>query len=610
MRKLLILNLLICFSRVGFTQDKLSFAASETITGFLGDRLIHSYDNRILSQDADLLIEPFKHRNETSLWQSEFWGKWCTSAVLAYKYHPTSALKTKLKEAVYGLIATQTPDGYIGNYAEKARLQQWDIWGRKYCMLGLLDYYQISKDLKILHAAKGIADNLIDDLKKTDGILVTKGNYRGMAASSILEPICILYNLTKNKKYLDFAQEIVRQWETPFGPQLISESKTDVAKRFPKPINWYSFEQGQKAYEMMSCYEGLLELFRITGKPEYKTAVEDTWQNIYDTEINLAGSGASSEMWFGGKQLQANPIHHYMETCVTVTWIKLSHQLFRLTGEAKYADAVEQTFYNALLGSMSVNGMTWAKYTPLSGLRLPGDGQCGMDLNCCIASGPRGLFNFPEHMVMKSKDGIYVNYYAGGIFHTSSPKGNLVVIKQQTTYPESGYISIMISPAKSETFEISVRIPAWSKANSIKINGQSAGNITTGYNQINRSWKDGDVIDIELDMRGRVAYIGDKPAYFAILRGPILLARDERFKGINIGAMINPAVENSYVALERVPATDSWMHFKMKSSPESYKESEAALVSVDLCDYASAGNGENATFFRSWFPQLIDPRQM
>ena len=44
---------------------------------------------------------------------------------------------------------------------------------------------------------------------------------------------------------------------------------------------------------MMSCYEGLLELYRLTGKEKYKEAVEKTWENIRDTEINIAGSGSA-----------------------------------------------------------------------------------------------------------------------------------------------------------------------------------------------------------------------------------------------------------------------------------------------------------------------------
>jgi DUF1680 family protein len=264
----------------------------------------------------------------------------------------------------------------------------------------------------------------MEELATKKILIVKKGNHRGMAATSVLEPICNLYAITKEKKYLEFAEEIVRQWETSEGPQLISKSGTNVSERFPKPQNWFGWEQGQKAYEMMSCYEGLLELYRLTGKEEYKKAVEKTWDNINETEINIAGSGSSVECWFGGKNLQTLPINHYQETCVTVTWIKLCQQLLRLTGDAKYADAIEQSFYNALLGAMKPDGTDWAKYSPLAGERLQGSEQCGMGLNCCVASGPRGLFTIPLTAVMSEKEGLRVNFFVEGTYHLQTPGGN------------------------------------------------------------------------------------------------------------------------------------------------------------------------------------------
>ena len=318
-------------------SDALRVNEGARMTGFVAKKMDLSYRNRILAQDVDHLIEPFRHRTETRLWQSEFWGKWFTSAVLAYRYHPTEELKKILHSAVEGLLSTQTSDGYIGNYKAENRLEQWDIWGRKYCLLGLLDYYELTKDRKVINAAKRLADHLIKEINDRDGVIVNKGNYRGMAASSVLEPMVRLYTSTGNKAYLSFAQKIVDQWETPEGPMLISKANVNVSERFPKPENWYSPEQGQKAYEMMTCYEGLLELYRVTGNKSYKEAVEKTWENIKNTEINIAGSGASEEMWFKGKERQTHPVAHYQETCVTVTWIKLNQQLLRLTGEAKYA---------------------------------------------------------------------------------------------------------------------------------------------------------------------------------------------------------------------------------------------------------------------------------
>jgi DUF1680 family protein len=596
-------------------SDRLKLTENVKLQGFVGDRLNASYLNRIIAQDVDRLVAPFTNRIESSCWQSEFWGKWFTSAVLAYRFKPELLLKKKLDDAVNGLIATQTPDGYIGNYADDKHLAAWDIWGRKYCMLGLLAYYDLTNEPKALLAARQEADFLMNEIGERNLLIVKLGNHRGMAASSVLEPICLLYSRTGDKRYLDFAEEIVRQWETPDGPQLISKADTDVSKRFPKPkSNWYGWEQGQKAYEMMSCYEGLLELYRITGKNGYKVAVEKTWDNIFDTEINITGSGSSIEAWFEGKKYQTLPIAHYQETCVTATWIKFSQQLLRLTGDAKYADAIEQTFYNALLGSMNYDGSDWAKYTPLAGQRLEGSEQCGMGLNCCVASGPRGLFTFPLTTVMSANDGLQVNFFAAGKYTLQTPGKQQIVVIQDTDYPVSGKILIKLLLKKPEKMKVLVRIPLWSVKSTLFVNAEKVSGLIPGqYASVERPWKNDDALELNLDMRGRVLTFGEFPKNKVIVRGPVVLSRDERLSDLPIESVLKPLVDKEgYIELQPLEEKKAgiWMEFKAPFMPESYLEKGADPVWINLCDYASAGNAnEGHPFFNIWLPQLHDPRE-
>jgi len=594
--------------------DTLFPAQSATMGGYVGGKLDASYKNRILAQDINRLVEPFKNRTEDRCWQSEFWGKWFTSAVLAYRYRPELQLKTKLDQAVSGLLSTQTPDGYIGNYADNKQLEQWDIWGRKYCMLGLLAYYDLTKDKNTLMAIRKLADHLIKELADKNALIVKKGNHHGMAASSVLEPICLLYSRTGDRRYLDFANEIVREWETLDGPQLISKSGVDVAKRFPKPQNWFGSEQGQKAYEMMSCYEGLLELYRLTGKSEYREAVEKTWQNIFDTEINIAGTGSGVECWFGGKSLQTMHIDHYQETCVTATWIKLSQQLLRLTGDVKYADAIEQNYYNALLGAMYTDGSDWAKYSPLAGQRLRGSEQCGMGLNCCVASGPRGLFTLPLTAVMGEKDGISVNFFVDGSYRLLTPKGKIMEVIQQTDYPLSGNISLKVLVPKEEQLKVRIRIPLWSQRSVLTINGQPVENVVHGkFAEISRVWKSGDVISLAVDMRGRIVRMGNLPENIAIVRGPIVLTRDARLGAPHVDETIKPVIDkDGFVNLEPAGTNQEgiWMKYKGAFMIESHQEAENKPVEITFCDYASAGNTlDENSWFRVWLPQSFDPRK-
>jgi DUF1680 family protein len=594
-------------------NDRLVAADAAAMQGFIGNKLDLSYTNRILAQNVDNLVEPFRHRTETHLWQTEFWGKWFTSAVLAYRYHPTPELKKVLQSAVTGLISTQTPDGYIGNYKAENRLEEWDIWGMKYCMLGLLDYYELTGDKASLDATIKLADYLIKAIDDKDGIIVNKGNYRGMAASSVLGAILRLYTKTNNKKYLDFGEKIVAQWETPGGPQLISKAKVNVSERFPKPKTWYSWEQGQKAYEMMSCYEGLLELYRITGKEGYKTAVEDTWNNIRNTEINIAGSGASVEMWFGGKKRQTSPVAHFQETCVTVTWIRLNQDLFRLTGEAKYAHAIEESYYNALIGALSADGAEWAKYTPLNGQRLPGSGQCGMKLNCCNANGPRGQFTLPFTSVMSMKEGISINFFVEGSYQLKTLTGKRITINQKTDYPVSGNIEFGLDMDAPEAMTIGIRIPSWSIHTELKINGEEIKNIKPGeYAEIKKTWSPNDKISLKLDMHGRLEIEGGDHKYAAILRGPVVLCRDTQLPDTNLGKVITPIQDaNGYIQLSSPDSNNknTWLEYVATFLPESYTEEGPMPIKVSLCDYASAGNGKEPSTFQVWIPQLYDPRE-
>ena len=109
---------LIAFAQKRVINDVLQTAQSVRMQGFIGEKLDAAYQNRILAQDVDHFVEPFKNRNEDRCWQTEFWGKWFTSAVLAYRYKPTAELKKTLDYAVDELIKTQLADGYIGNYLE------------------------------------------------------------------------------------------------------------------------------------------------------------------------------------------------------------------------------------------------------------------------------------------------------------------------------------------------------------------------------------------------------------------------------------------------------------------------------------------------------------
>jgi uncharacterized protein len=594
-------------------NDKFVLNTGSTIlNGYLGNKIDLCIANRIKAQDEDYLVEQFRHRNETKLWQTEFWGKWITSAAGAYRYKHDPELLKMIVKSVHSLMNTQTKDGYIGNYADGYHLQGWDIWGRKYTLLGLLACYDVCGEKNILNSAVLLADNFVNEIYSSKKNIAVLGNYRGMPSSSVLEPIVLLYNQTGEKRFLDFAKYIVESWEAENGPQLISKAvnNADVAVRFPFPQKWDSWDNGQKAYEMMSCYEGLLELHRITGEPTYLQAVEMSVKNIVDTEINVVGSGASRECWYYGKKNQIYPSYNTMETCVTMSWMKLCYNLLRLTGKSIYADQIEKSSYNALLASMMPDGSSFAKYIPLEGSRNLSEGQCEMNINCCTANGPRAFVMLPDFAIMKSENGIVVNLYCQSETKIPLDKNNILTLQQITDYPVSDSITFQVSIMKEAEFSIALRIPTWSEVNTLLVNGEVLGNIETGtYKIIHRLWKSGDKIILKLDLRGRIKNLDH---HYAVTRGPIVLARDSRAGDgfVDETSGINLKAGPFKLTADDSKPKDVWMSFSTSLIMGSDWEDRNKIKNIHFYDFASAGNTWNSSNrYKVWQIETLDVRK-
>jgi DUF1680 family protein len=583
--------------------EKLTWLAPGAVTlgGPMGEALARSEQHRILAQDVDALLKPFRERKDKHEWRSEFWGKWITSAIAAWRYHPDPQLRAAIEQAVAGLIATQTADGYIGAYPDGGHLQRWDIWGRKYTLLGLLAWHEASGDEAALAAARREADFLLSEVGPGRASPFTNDMWNGMASSSVLEPMVLLYRRTGDSRYLAFAQYLVDAWAGPTGPDLLNKSLagTPVFDMFPKPkpvVKDYHDHGKSKAYEMMSCYEGLAELYRVTGDPRYLEAVQKVYADIRDTEITVIGSGSDWERWYNGKRRQTEVWSKGMETCVTVTWIKLAGQVFRLTEDPACMDEIERATFNALLGAQAVDGTWWCHHTPLAGVKERAPEQCDMAQNCCVASGPRGLTLLPRLAIMNRADGPVLNLYAPMQAEVALAGGGKVKLEEKTEYPAGGAVEIKVDPDQSREFTLSLRIPGWSERTRLTINGKPQPDVSPQtYMRLRRRWQAGDVVRLELDMRARVVSAPGDARYVAVIRGPLVLARDERLAP---GTVEQPVALRAGEIIDVQPVAGS----RPATVAQVFSVGDSGLL---MCDFASAGNTwTDASRYRVWMPRL------
>jgi DUF1680 family protein len=603
-------------------QDKFTALpyGSLSIGGEVGEKIDLCIENRVMAQDIGRLILPFQLRNDENWgFRCEFWGKWVTSAMLGYGYKPVPPYREIIDNAVNGLLLTQTADGYIGTYPDQHHLKDWDIWGRKYVLLGLLAYYDQIGDPATLEAAERVADHLIGEAGPGSSVNLAETGWigwKGLASSSVLEPIALLYQRTGKQKYLDLAEHIVQLWKspnklTPTGIRLVDEAVAET------PL--WEMAGAPKAYEMMSCFEGLCELYRITGNQDYLKATRQLVKSIIRDEIMLVGSGSLHEIWCNGKMRQNDPMYQGLETCVTVTWMKLLYQMLRLTGDSMYADQLEISLYNALLASQTPDGEWWSYYTGLMGERVPSHLQfADVVMSCCVANGPRAMLLTPSWAVMRSENGFAVNLYAPMQGKMQSPGNQPFTLEMSTRYPVGGNVAITLSIPKKERFDIRLRIPEWSKKTVVTVNGERyRKKVSPGsYLTLKREWCNRDKIEVSFDMTGYVVNAPSGVPDAAIRRGPVILASDTRLIPFRHGVEVPPMYRYSFrknrdgsidlTLVDNPPVKEIWMTFQVPVTDESGKQHE-----LPMCDYASAGNSWKAgNLFRVWLPQPFDFRHL
>jgi DUF1680 family protein len=371
------------------------------IGGMLGERMKLNLEGRLLKVDEAAILGGFQKRPGSHPWIGEHVGKFLHAGVNTWLYTKDARIKEKIDRVAQELMKCQMSDGYLGTYADDKRWTSWDVWVHKYNLIGLLAYYDAMGDEKALKVCRGMGDLLCKTFGDGDqGTIEGKdigkaGEHMGMAATSILEPMCYLYRHTGEKKYLDFCFYITRAMDK--NAHVIS-SLTETKKVYGTANN--------KAYEMLSNLVGLVELYRITGDEKFLTPPVNAWEDIVARRLYITGTTSSHEFFQSDGHLPGGESDDVGEGCVTVTWMQLNLSLLKLKGEAKYADQLECTIYNQLLAAQEKNSGDICYFTPLMGAKKPTH-----EINCCLSSEPRGISMIPLAAVGRIGDGVAVNLY-------------------------------------------------------------------------------------------------------------------------------------------------------------------------------------------------------
>jgi DUF1680 family protein len=292
------------------------------------------------------------------------------------------------------------------------------------------------------------------------------------------------------------------------------------------------------AVRAVYVYSAMADAAMELQDPVYQGAVQSIWSDLVQKKYYVTGGVGSGESAEGFGRDYSLPNTAYCESCSGCGELIFQHKMNMAYSDAIYADLMEDTLYNAILGSVDLTGDNFTYTNPLvgDGLRYPWH-VCP----CCVGNIPRVLLNLPEWMYARAPDGLDVNLYIGSTVNVGAVAGTPLELVQQTDYPWKGAVSLTVNPAAPTTFTLRLRIPDHNTSRlytatpqvsgylSLAVNGEAISpKIENGYVAIQRSWKAGDKIDLELPMQVQRIKADDKVAAdvgrVALRYGPLIYA--------------------------------------------------------------------------------------
>ena len=253
-----------------------------------------------------------------------------------------------------------------------------------------------------------------------------------------------------------------------------------------------------------------------------------------------------------GRQFQLPQEAAHNEICAQIGMLLYSWRMFQTTVDPKYVDNIENELYNGILSGISLDGKDFfytealrrTKEFPYV-MRWPKHRQHYISCFCCPPNTLRTLCEAQEYAYSISGDKLYVNLYGQNALKLKD-----LEVEQQTNYPWDGRVTLTVKKAK-KLQTIIMHKPNWCDRYEVKVNGEPADlNIT-------RKWKQGDIIELTLDMPVRLVeanpLVEEAKNQVAIMRGPIVYCLEGQ--DVQGGVRINDIAIPANIRLKEVPFT-------------------------------------------------------
>lgn len=424
-------------------------------------------------------------------------------------------MRTTLEKWIPVILAAQEPDGYLQTAYTLRDTSKWHTrWSPEgrgnhegyvsgYFIESAINHYTLTegKDRRLYDAAKKLADCWVANILHPGKIAWYDGHQE------------------MEQALVRFGRFVNDMEGNGHGDSYIQLAKFLLDNRNDGSEYDQSHVPVQQQYEAVGhavratyTYSGMADVAAETRDADYQSAVLSLWDNMVNKKYYVTGgigSGETSEGFGPDYSLRNNA---YCESCSSCGLIFFQYKMNLAYHDARYVDLYEETMYNALLGSLSLDGKDFYYTNALAASK--GRYQWHV-CPCCVGNIPRTLLMMPTWTYVRDNDGLYVNMYIGSTMRVEKVAGTDIVMTQQTDYPWNGRVTLTIDPqqANGRPFTIYLRIPNRTTSTlytpvpevkgyrSITVNGETqTPSVENGYAAIRRTWKKGDKIVLDLPM--------------------------------------------------------------------------------------------------------------
>ena len=277
---------------------------------------------------------------------------------------------------------------------------------------------------------------------------------------------------------------------------------------------------------------GSLDRYAATGDADDLTAATFFWDRVAHHH-SFATGGHGKDEYFGEPDHFNERIDgRTAESCNVYNMLKLTRRLFCYKPSAEYADFEERALFNHVLGSIDPHDGATCYMVPVGRGVEREYANMSDSFTCCVGTGMESHALHGDGIYYEAGDKLWVNLFAPS---TAEWQAGGVKLEMATDFPRGETATLRVKMAVPKAFTLVLRKPAWAGDGfGVKINGQAtqgkpATDISNGAAagmllEFQRTWQDGDSVDIKLPKSLHLEPLPDNPNRVAILWGPLVLA--------------------------------------------------------------------------------------